>query len=175
DLAQVGLPKDAVLLELRLQEAQREPGAVDRDVELLPRIRQAADVVFMAVAQEDAEHVAAAVEQIGDVGEDQVDAEHVLLREHQACVDDEDLFLPLQSPHVDADFAEAAQRQVSKARGGHSSRSCSASCRGTGVGSGGGGGARSLSRYCLTRSKSCSRSATSAPLWSAAAGWYSGT
>src|SRR5207245_4474437 len=48
--------------------------------------------------------------------EDQVDAEHVLLREHQARIDDKDLVLPFERPHVDADLAEASERQVTKPR-----------------------------------------------------------
>jgi len=67
-------------------------------------------VVFVAVAEEDAEHLSLAVEQVRDVGQDEVDAEHVLLRKHQAGVDHQDLLLPLESPHVDADLAEAAER-----------------------------------------------------------------
>src|ERR1700737_2336161 len=135
----------------------------------------------MAMAEEDAEPVAAAVEQVGDVREDQVDAEHVLLGKHQPCVDDEDLLVPFEGPHVDADLAEAAKRDVPEPRsanrapreltpkalsswGFHNRLSCSASCFWTGGGGGGGGGASSLSRYALTRSKSVSRSATSAPL-----------
>src|ERR1700694_3461234 len=174
-LAQVGLAEDAMLLQFGFDEAEREPSPVDRDIELLQNVGQAADVVFVPMAQENAEHVLFPVHEVRDVGKDKVDAAHVLLRKHQARVDDEDLLFPLQRPHVDAVLAEAAQRQVSKSRSGHSRRSCSASCRGTGAGSGGGGGGRGLSRYTLTRSKSRSRSATRAPLWSAAAGWNSGT
>src|SRR5712691_7659435 len=107
----------------------------------------------MAVAEKDAEHLAARFEQVRDVGQDEVDPEHVLLGEHEPCVDDEDLVLPLERPHVDADLTEAAERQVSKPA--HKRRSCSASCLGIAIGSGGGGGgARSLSRYAFTRSKS---------------------
>src|SRR5207245_1754350 len=160
-LAQFGLAEDAVLLQLRLDQPQREPGSVDRDVELLQDKRKPADVIFMPVAQEDSEHVAAAVEQIGDVGKDQVDSEHVLLGEHQPRVDDEDLLVPFEGPHVDADLAEAAEREVPEPRsanrgsreltpkalsswGFHNSSSCSASCFCTAEGGGGGGGASKL-------------------------------
>src|ERR1700719_5042417 len=172
--AQVGLAQDPVLLQLGLDQAEGQPRPVDRNVQLLQRKGQPADVVLMTVGQEDADDLATGREQVGDVGEDKVDAEHVLLREHEARVDDDDLVLPLQHPHVDAARAEAAEREVPKTRA-HKSGSCSASCLGVGSGSGGGGGARNLSRYLRTLSKSRSRSATSKPLWSAAAGWYRGT
>jgi len=99
-------------------------------LELFQNIRKPTNVVFVPMAQEDAEHVFASIEKVGDVGQDQVDAEHVLMGKHQSRVDDEDLLLPLEGPHVDADLAQAAQRQITESRGAHSSRSCSASCCG---------------------------------------------
>src|SRR5713226_5723339 len=170
-----------MLLQLGLDETQRQSRAVNGDVQLLQRVWQPADVVLVAMTEKDPQHLAALFEEVRDVGQNEVDPKHVLLREHQPGVYDEHLVLPLQRPHVDADFAKAAERQVPKPRfanrgpreltpralsswGFHNRRSCSASCLGTGGGSGGGGGVSSLSRYALTRSKSCSRSATKAPL-----------
>src|SRR5260370_37642631 len=159
-----------MLLQLGLDEPERQPRAVNGDVQLLQCERQAADMVLVGVTEKDPKHLAALFEEVRDVGQNEVDAKHVLLREHQPGVDDEHLVLPLERPHVDADLAQAAQWQIPKPRFAHKSRSCSASCLGTGGGSGGGGGASSLSRKALTRSKSCSRAATRAPLCSAAAG-----
>jgi len=170
-LAQVGLTQDAVLPQLRLEEAKSQPSAVNRHVELLERVGQASDVVLMTVGEKNAEHLSATVQQVRDVRQDQVDPEHVLLREHQPGVDDENLVLPLERPHVDADLAQAAEGEIPKPRRAHKRRSCSDSCFGPGTGTGGGGGASSWSRYRLSWSKSCSRSATSEPLCSAAAGW----
>ncbi len=158
-----------MLAQLGLEQTEREAGPVNGHVEQLQRIRQAADVVLMAVREEDPDNVPTFLQQVGDVGQHEVDAEHVVLREHEARVDDEDLVLPLQGPHVDADLAEAAQRQVAESTLRHNKRSCSASCL-SGSGSGGGGGARNRSRYLRTLSKSRSRSETSDPLCSAAAG-----
>ena len=171
DLAQVGLAQDSVFLELRLDQAQRQARAEDRDVQLLQGEGKAADVVLVAVGQEDSEHLAVFLQEVRDIGQDQVDAQHVLLGKHQPGVDDQDLLLPLERPHVDPDLAQTAEREVPEWLSGHNRRSCSDSCLGTAVGTGGGGGASSWSRYRLSWSKSCSRSATSDPLCSAAAGW----
>ena len=114
-LAQVRFAKNAVLPELWLEEAESQPGAVDGHVDLLQREGQAADVILVAMGEKDADHLAVALQQVRDVGKDEVDARHVLLREHQASVDDDDFVLPLEGPHVDAHFAEAAQRQVPEA------------------------------------------------------------
>src|SRR6266516_1944284 len=170
NLAQVRLAQDAMLPKLRLDESQRQPRAEHGNVQLLQRKRQATDVVLMPVGEENPEDLAPAVEQIRDVGQDQVDAEHVLLREHQPGVHDQDSVLPLERPHVDADLAETAQRKVPETRG-QRSRSCSDSCFAGAAATGGGGGLSSWSRYRLRASKSRSRSATSEPLCSAAAGW----
>ena len=134
-----------MFFQLRLEQAQGQPRAEDWDVQLLQRKRQAADVVFVAVGEEDAQHFAAAVQQVGDVRKDEVDAEHVFLRKHEARVDDDDLALPLQRPHVDADLAEAAEREIPEP-GAHKSRSCSDSCFGAAATTGGGGGASTWSR-----------------------------
>ena len=166
-LAQVRFAQDAVLFQL--EQSERQPRAVDGDVQLFQRERQAADVVFVAVREEDPEHLTAAVQQVGDVRQDEVDAKHVLLREHEPGVDHDNLALPLQRPHIDADLAEAAEREIPEP-GAHKSRSCSDSCCGAATTTGGGGGASTWSRYRFTRSKSCSRSATSEPLCRAAAG-----
>src|SRR5579859_66507 len=163
-----------MLAQLGLEQSEREAGPVNGHVENLQRVGQAPDVVLVAVSEEDPDDIATLFQQVRDVGQHEVDAEHVVLREHQARVDDEDLVLPLEGPHVDAHLAEAAERQVAESPFRHNKRNCSASCL-SGSGSGGGGGARSRSRYLRTLSKSRSRSATSDPLCSAAAGWYRGT
>ena len=131
-------------------------------------------MVLVAVGEEDRQQLPLRLQQVGDVGDDQVDPEHVLLREHEAGVDYQDLALVLERPHVDADLAKAAQRDV--ANDAHSKGNCSvvaASPAGrgrAGRGPGGWAGASTLSRYSLTRSKSPWSSLTNPPLWSAAAG-----
>src|SRR3989442_16023695 len=103
------------------------------------------------------------MQQVGDVREDQVDAKHVLLREHEPGVDNYNLALPLQRPNVDADLSEAAGGEIPET-GAHNKRSCSDSCLAAATATGGGGGASTWSRYRFTWPKSCWRSATSEQL-----------
>src|SRR5204862_3281480 len=112
---------------------------------------------------------------VGDVREHEIDAGHVFLGKHEPGVDDQDLALPLERPHVDADLPEASQGQVAEAPGAYRRRSCSDSGFGAPTPTGGGGGARSWSSKRFRPSQSRSRGATSEPLWGAAAGWCSGT
>ena len=102
---------DPVLLELRLDEREGQPGADQRDVLLeLEQVRNRADVVFVAVREHHADHVVEPVLDRLEVGEDQIDAGLVLLGEQHAAVDDEELAAVLEHGHVAADLAEAAER-----------------------------------------------------------------
>ena len=65
-------------------------------------------MVFVAVREHDPDDVVDAVIQESEVGQDQVNARLVLLREQHAAVDDEDLAVDLVAGHVAADLAEAA-------------------------------------------------------------------
>src|SRR5256885_9867760 len=138
-----------MLLELGLDESERKTRPEYRHVQLLQGKRESADVVLVSVGEEDAEHLTVPLQQVGDVRQHEVDAEHVLLGKHEPRVDDEDLVLPLQGPHVDPDLAQTAKRDVTELRG-HKRRSCSDSCLATATGTGGGGGASSWSRYRLS-------------------------
>ncbi|MDH6188157.1 hypothetical protein M2168_001189 [Streptomyces sp. CZ24] len=102
---------DAVLLELRLDQRERELRSDQRDVRLLAeQVRDAADVILVAVREDDALDVVEAVPDRGEVGQDQVDAGLLLLGEEDAAVDDQQPAVVLEDRHVAADLAEAAER-----------------------------------------------------------------
>ena len=103
---------ELVLLDLVAEQAACQGRGVDRHAgELGQDVGQAADVVLVGVGdQERLDHVAAVLE-VCDVGHDEVDAEHLLLGEHQAAVDDHDLVAVLEDGHVLADLADAAEWQ----------------------------------------------------------------
>src|SRR3990172_2673869 len=56
------------------------------------------------------------VPEIGDVGDDEIDAEHLLVGEHQAAVDDDDVVAVLEDEHVLADLAHPAERDDPEGR-----------------------------------------------------------
>ena len=68
-----------------------------------------ADLVLMAVGQEYPAHPVDLVAQIGDIGNDQVNAEHVRFGKHQAAVDDDDILAVLEGGHVQPDLPETAE------------------------------------------------------------------
>ena len=101
---------DAVLLELRLEEREREAGADDGDVRpLAQQVGHAADVVLVAVREHDRVDLVETVPDPGEVGQDHVDAGLVLLGEEDAAVDDEQPAGVLEDRHVAADLAQTAQ------------------------------------------------------------------
>ncbi len=67
-------------------------------------------MVFVAVSEDDGTDVSAILLEIGDVGNDEVDAEKLRFGEHHAGVDDEDVVAESQGHHVHAEFAETAER-----------------------------------------------------------------
>ena len=102
---------ELVLLELVAEQASRERRGVDRDAgELRQDVRQPADVVLVRVRDDEGLDLLAPRAQVLHVRHDEVDAEHLLLGEHQAAVDDDDLVVELEDREVLADLADAAER-----------------------------------------------------------------
>ncbi len=105
----------AVLVELRACHRGRQRACVDRCVELAAELaqhpRQRAEVVLVAVRDDDRLDVGGALAQIAEVGQHEVDADHLGGREAQPDVDHDDPAVVLDDRHVLADLAEAAERQ----------------------------------------------------------------
>ena len=90
-LAQLGGAQEAVLVELRLHEPEREARRDDLShPHLAQEVRERADVVLVAVREDDGAHACLALAQVREVREDEVDAEVLVAREREACVDDDD-------------------------------------------------------------------------------------
>ena len=103
---------DVVLLELALDDAQGELARVDGDLarEVLQQIRQGASVVLVAVRDDDAAELVLVLQDVGVVGQDEVDAGLALVGKHQAGVDQDHVVAVLEGGHVLADAVEAAER-----------------------------------------------------------------
>ena len=108
NLDELGVVQQLVLFELALDIGKRELRGIDGDIELAQQPGQAADVVFVAVGKDDAAHAGAVFDEVGDVRDDDVDAEQIALRKHQAGVDDEDVFVPANGHAVHAELAKSA-------------------------------------------------------------------
>src|ERR1700681_1312788 len=83
------------------------------------RVRCPAEVVFVAVRDEQRAELVLALAQVREVVDDDVDPEHLLVGEHQAAVADDEVVVGFDDRHVGADLAAAAERndaQVGLAR-----------------------------------------------------------
>ena len=103
------LLSETMLVELRLHERERQRGRDDRfDVDLAQEVRQASDVILVAVREHDRPHVPSL--EVRDVRQKEVDAEVLVARERKPGVDDDDLVVELVDGHVLPDLAESAER-----------------------------------------------------------------
>ena len=110
DLDKAGAAGEVELLQLVADQADGQFGAVDRQVQLLQQIGDAADVVLVAVGDEQAPDLVLILQHKGEVGDDHVDAVHLAVGKDQAAVDDDHIAAALIDGHVLAHFAKAAQR-----------------------------------------------------------------
>jgi hypothetical protein len=109
-LNEFGVVEQAVLVELAFDVGEREFGAVDGHVELGEYPGKATDVVFVAVGEDDCADLVTVLEEVAYVGHDDVDAEELFFREHEAGIDDDDVIVEAKGEAIHAEFAESPQR-----------------------------------------------------------------
>ena len=109
-LDQIGVVEQPMLFQLALDVGQGELSAVDGNVQLGEDPRQAADVVFMSVGQQDCADLAPVFSQVTDIGNNNVDTQQLFFRKHQTGIDDNNVILPTEDHAVHTELAEAPQR-----------------------------------------------------------------
>ena len=98
-----------VLLQLQLDETGGEAGAVDGHVDLLEHIGDGADVVLVAVGDEQAPDSGLVLDEVADIGDHAVDAVHVITGEGHTTVHHDDFAAVFIGGHVLADLVETAK------------------------------------------------------------------
>jgi hypothetical protein len=110
DLAQLGRAHQPVLVQLRLDESERQPRRPDLGHgHLAQQVRKAADMILVAVREDHRAHAGGPLAQVGQVRQDQVDAQMLVPRECQARVDHDDRAVALDRGHVLPDLAQAPE------------------------------------------------------------------
>ena len=101
-----------VLGELALDDAERELARVDGDLagEVLQEKRERSGVVLVPVRDDDAAELLLVLQDVGVVGQDEVDAGLALVGEHETGVDENHVVAVLEGGHVLADAVQASQR-----------------------------------------------------------------
>src|SRR5215471_1796023 len=110
DLDEIGLAFKIVFLEAALDERERECRAVDGHVDFSKKVRHGADVVFMAVREDERANLTDVLLEKSQVGHHQVDAEQLGIGEHHATIDDDHVIAVADGGHVHAELAESAER-----------------------------------------------------------------
>src|SRR5260370_39707948 len=110
NFAQVGVIEALVFVKLIFDVGQRELGRPNRNIQFAENPRQSADVIFVAVRQDDAAHIFTIFEQVGNVRDNDVDAQQLGFAEHQAGVDHDDDVAEADVHAVHTELAQPAQR-----------------------------------------------------------------
>ena len=98
-----------VLGKLGVDDAAGQAGRIDGRVDLAQDIGNGADVILMAMGDEIAAQLFLVALEVGRIRDNQVHAQHVVVREGHAAVDDHDIAAVLDDRHVLADLIETAQ------------------------------------------------------------------
>ena len=106
---ELGAVQQAVLLQLQLDEPRRHAGGIDGGVDGTQHIGQRPDVVLVAVGDEDAPDLVLVLDEVAHVGDDHVDAVHVVVGKAHAAVHHDDVAAVLVDGEVLADLVQAAK------------------------------------------------------------------
>ena len=106
---QLGAVEHARFLDAVAGQRERQLRAVDRHLDVAEQEREPARVVLVGVGEEHALDPVRVVAQIREVGEDEVDAGHVGVGEHEPAVDHEDAVVDLEAEAVAPDLAQPAE------------------------------------------------------------------
>ena len=101
---------NAVFLETPFENPERQTRPVDGYGNLLHHIGQCPDMILVPVRQNNRLDLIPVLDQIGNIRNDEVDAEHILLREHEPGVHNENLIIHADGSHVLSDLAKTAKR-----------------------------------------------------------------
>ena len=98
-----------VLFELAVDDAACKGCAVDWHVEVAQHVRNTTDMVFVTVSDYDALYLIDILLEVSDIRDNEVDTEHITIRECHTAVDNDDVVVIFEYGHVFADFLKAAK------------------------------------------------------------------
>ena len=100
---------NTVLFQFVVDERERQLAAIYRDRKLFERVGNGADVVFVPVGDHKTADAAGVFFQVLHVGNDEVDAGHVVGGENRTAVDHKNIFAVFDDRHVLPDLIDSAQ------------------------------------------------------------------
>ena len=106
---EIGVPGQAMLLELVLNDLESQPSAVNGRIYGAQNVRNGADVVLVTVGQHHTADLVPVLFEISDIGNDEIDTEHILVGESDAAVDDNNIVTVLNGGNILSDLTDAAE------------------------------------------------------------------
>ncbi len=103
--------RDAVLTQLVFNQGKGQPGAIDRRLQFVKDIGGGADMVLMAMGKYKSPHPLLIGNQVTDIGNDQVNPQHIFLGENGAAVHDNNVLTIFKHGDVLSDFINSPKRQ----------------------------------------------------------------
>src|SRR5687768_3977574 len=100
---------EAMFAQFALEKSQGKASGVNRRSIFAQQIRDAADVVFVTVGQNDAKKVERNVREVTEIGRDEIDTQQIIAGEHDTGVDYDPLASALKQHGIHAEFAQAAE------------------------------------------------------------------
>ena len=110
DHPQIGLPGQGVLLQLVLDDPQRQRGSEDGGIDGAENVGNRADVILVSVRKQDPADAVLVCLQVGDIGNDQVNARHIVIGKAETAVNDDQIIVVFDDGHVFADLAQPSER-----------------------------------------------------------------
>ena len=109
NLAQIGVVQKPMLVELIFYICQSEFCAPDWNVQFGKYPWQRADMVLMTMGEHNTAHALTILDQVGDIGNDDVHAEQFSFGEHHSGIYNDDVIAPAHGHAIHAELAKAAE------------------------------------------------------------------
>ena len=99
-----------ILLQASLQYAERQTCTIHGAWDLLHHIRESTNMILMPMRQYDRLNHVTILDKVSNIGNDEINPQHIFLREHQPGIHHEDLIIHADSRHILSDLTQPAQR-----------------------------------------------------------------
>ena len=110
DFVQFGVVKQSMLFQFVFDIGEGELRAPNRNIQFAKDPWQGADMVLVPMGENDAAYPLAVLNQIGDIGNNDIDTQQFSFGEHEAGINDDDIVAPADGHAVHSELAQAAER-----------------------------------------------------------------
>jgi hypothetical protein len=114
---QLDLAAQLSFVQLRANQAKGQGGRVNLDGgQVGNEIGNRPDMIFMPMRDEDCADFVPVLAKVGDIGQNEIDAQLLFFGKAHAAIDDDNVVLGLKEKHVAANFSKAAEKDQANRR-----------------------------------------------------------